>query len=119
VERRRAVRFQLHAPVILEWIEPSGAKRENIGRTRDISILGAFVICASPLPANTVISLEVHLPPLERNSSQQLRLRGHGKVTRVNGSGPDSGYAASVRFVLEEEGVGPGDLAKAVLRAKP
>jgi PilZ domain-containing protein len=102
VERRRAVRFQLRAPVILEWTEPSGKKRENIGRTRDISILGTFVICPTPPPADTVVSVEVHLPPLERNTFQQLRLRGSGTVTRLNGSGQEVGFATHTPFVLEE-----------------
>jgi hypothetical protein len=101
VERRRAVRFQLTAPVILEWTEPSGTKRE-IGRTQDISILGAFVVCPFPLPTDLAVSLEVHLPPLERNAFQQLRLTGRGKVTRTIWSGEGSGFATSLRFVLLE-----------------
>jgi hypothetical protein len=107
VERRRAVRFQLTAPVILEWTEPSGTKRENLGRTHDISILGAFVVCPFPLPTDTAVSLEVHLPPVERNTFQQLRLTGRGKVTRTIWNGEGSGFATSLRFVFEEGNLAP------------
>jgi hypothetical protein len=102
VERRRAVRFQLHAPVILEWTESSGANREEVGRTRDISILGTFVTCRTAPPTDTTVRLEVHLPPLERNTLQQLRLRGSGQVTRTTGSDQENGFATHCPFVLEE-----------------
>jgi hypothetical protein len=40
VEERKAVRFRLRAPVIFRW-----ENRASVGRTRDISIKGVFVIC--------------------------------------------------------------------------
>jgi hypothetical protein len=101
-ERRKAIRFQFDTPVILGWTEPSGAIREDIGQTRDISILGAFVIYHSPLPPETEVSLEIHLPPLERNNCQMLQFTGRGKVTRTCEAGRDGGFAACVRFVLKE-----------------
>lgn len=102
VERRKAIRFRLDAPAILEWIESSGEKREDIVQIHDVSILGAFVICKAALRAGTTASIQVHLPPLERNSSQLLRFVGSGKITRVSGSGKNRGLALSVRFVIEE-----------------
>jgi hypothetical protein len=101
-ERRRAVRFHLEVPVIIGWIDPSGEKKEELGRIRDISILGAFVVCQAPLAAQTAISLEVYLPPLERNTHQQLRLKGSGNVTRTSPDYYDGGFAATIKFVLEE-----------------
>jgi hypothetical protein len=106
-ERRRAVRFRLEVPVIVEWTDPLGEKKEDLGRIRDISILGAFVVCQVPLPAHDAVSLEVYLPPLERNTHQQLRLKGSGKVTRMVPDQYDGGFAASIRFVLEETGSAP------------
>jgi hypothetical protein len=101
-ERRGATRFQLNAPAILEWTEPSGTKREEVGRTRDLSILGAFVMLDLPPPTDAEVSVQVLLPALEANSPQMLRFSGCGKVVRTDGTGPASGFAASVRFVLEE-----------------
>src|ERR1700719_1969415 len=49
MERRAAIRFLLRAPVIIRWTDRSGAKREDIGRTRDISTAGAFLTCNAPL----------------------------------------------------------------------
>ena len=72
---------------------PSGKNRSIIGCTRDISILGAFIVFPSP-PVQTPVSLETHLPPLERNGLRRLRL------TRVTGTDQDSGFAASSCFEL-------------------
>jgi hypothetical protein len=101
VERRKAVRFPLQAPVILQWTEPSGTTREDLGQTRNVSISGAFVVCSFSLPTGTVVSLEVRLPPLERNTFQALQLRGRGTVTRST-SGNESGIATNSPFILEE-----------------
>jgi hypothetical protein len=94
----------MNAPVILEWAEPSGAMREDVGRIRDLSVLGAFVVLDSPPPTGAKISLQVLLPALEAHAPQMLRFSGCGKVTRTNGTGEDSGFAASIRFVLKETG---------------
>lgn len=102
VERRKAIRFRFDTPVILRWREPSGAIREDVGRTRDISIGGAFVVYDFPLQIDTEVSLEVYLPPLERNKGQLLQFTGRGKVTRTSGAGQDGGFATCVRFVLKE-----------------
>jgi len=104
VEQRRAVRFNLLAQVIYRWRDPSGQNRENVGRTRDISILGAFIVCPSPPPVETPVSLEIHLPPLERNALQRLRLEAKGRVVRVAGADEDSGFAATSHFELHEIG---------------
>jgi len=102
VEHRRAVRFSLLAPVIYRWKDPSGKNRKSVGCTRDISILGAFIVSPSPPPVQTPVSLEIHLPPLERNDLQRLRLEAKGRVTRVTSTGQDSGFAATSRFELYE-----------------
>jgi hypothetical protein len=99
---RRAVRFQLQVPVILEWTDLSGSKQESVGRTRDISIFGAFVICGAALPRETLVSLEVQLPPLERNTLQRLLLKASGKVTRASENEKGLGIALSGTFSLQE-----------------
>jgi hypothetical protein len=101
-ERRSAVRFQLQATVVLEWTDLSGLKRESVGQTRDISIFGAFVICAVRPPSETIVSLEVELPPLERNALRRLRLKASGRVTRNPENGEGVGIAMGARFSLQE-----------------
>lgn len=103
LEQRKAVRFQMRAPVIFRWSDQSGTKQESVGRTRDISIAGVFVTCPNPLPVGTPISLEVHLSPLE-NTRHRLRLEATGKIVRV-GNGEESGFAVISRFDLHEVAV--------------
>ena len=102
VEQRRATRFTLRARVTYRWKDRSGRNQEGIGRTRDISILGAFVVCSSLPSVGAPVSLEIHLPPLKRNAPEHLRLEGKGKVTRDADSDQDSGFAATSRFELHE-----------------
>jgi hypothetical protein len=102
VEQRKAIRFTLNARVTYRWKDRSGRNQEGVGRTRDISILGAFVVCSSPPSVGAPVGLEIHLPPLERNALEHLRLEAKGKVTRVADSDQDSGFAATSRFELHE-----------------
>jgi len=102
VEQRRAIRFTLHARVNYSWKDRSGRNQEGVGHTRDISILGVFVVCLSPPSVGAPVGLEIHLPPLERNALEHLRLEAKGKVTRVAHSDQGSGFASTSRFELHE-----------------
>ena len=109
MERRAAVRFLLHAPVIIKWTDASGAKREDVGRTRDISTSGTFLTCNAQLPVGTKVGIEIHLPPLERNALQRVRLQTKGKVIRVAEGVEQAGVAVRGVFTLHDnlwEGVG-------------
>jgi hypothetical protein len=100
VEKRTSVRYTLRSPVTLRWVDQSGAEQEDVGRTRDISVSGAFVVCHTPLPVGAQVSLEVHLPPFERNTSQRLRLKANATITRVAQAGEESGFATCGPFIL-------------------
>jgi hypothetical protein len=104
VEQRRAVRFPLRVPVIFRW-----ENQTSVGRTRDISIAGVFATCDTLPPVGTALSLEVHIPPLERNTPQSLYLEAAGKVIRVEAGEEYSGFAATAPFALHE--VMPGHFA--------
>jgi PilZ domain len=109
MEKRAAVRFVLLAPVIIRWTDASGAKREDVGRTRDISTAGAFLTCNLRLPVGTKVGLEIHLPPLERNTTQRVRLQATGKVIRVTQRAEQIGVAVRGEFTLHDnrwEGIG-------------
>ena len=101
-EARKSVRFRLSVPVIFRWIDESGRQREYVGRTRDLSIAGVFVVSKILPQIRTKCSLEVYLPPLEVGASQQLLLRTEGRVRRVESQGVDIGFAASGSFTLAE-----------------
>ena len=108
MERRAAVRFLLRAPVIIRWTDASGAKREDLGRTRDISTSGAFLSCNVALPVGTKVGLEIHLPSLERNTLERVQLKSTGKIVRVVTAG-EAGFAMRGPFTLHDnflEGIG-------------
>ena len=100
VEKRKTVRYALHSPVILRWVDQSGAEQEDVGRTLDISVSGTFVVCHTPLPVGAQVSLEVHLPPFERITSQRLRLKANAIITRVTQAGEKAGFATCGPFIL-------------------
>jgi hypothetical protein len=102
VDQRRAVRFGVQAQVIYSWTDPSGRNQLGVGRTRNISISGVFVICSSPPEEGTQVDLEIKLPPLARGAQQNLKLETKGKVTRVKGIDQESGFAATSQFELHE-----------------
>jgi len=49
-----------------------------------------------------LVSLEIHLPPLERNALRHLKLVDKDRVTRVTDTDQDSGFAATGRFEPHE-----------------
>jgi hypothetical protein len=106
MERRAAVRYRLLAPAIIRWTDASGAEREDLGRTRDISTSGAFLSSHAPLPVGTTVGLEIHLPPLERNTLQRVRLDSTGKVIRVAEMARRAGFAVSGPFTLHDHLLG-------------
>jgi hypothetical protein len=103
MERRAASRVALHAPVIIRWTDAAGARREDVGRTRDVSTAGAFLTSHASLPVGTMVSLDIHLPPLERNASQPVRLHSTGKVIRTTEKAKQTGFAVSAPFTLRDD----------------
>ena len=103
MERRGASRVPLHAPVIVKWTGASGAWREDVGRTCNVSTSGAFLTSQALLPVGTILTLEIHLPPLERNAPQDVRLHFTGKVIRVAEKAAETGFAVSGPFTLRDD----------------
>jgi hypothetical protein len=102
VERREAVRFRLSAPVIFRWSDQSGARREEAGRLRDISVVGAYVFSKILPPVKAKLSLDIELPPFEESAPERLHLKGEGGVARVENTGAESGFAIRGPFTLHE-----------------
>ena len=98
MEQRRALRFHLFAEAVCRWQDLLGQNRESVGRTRDISIVGAFVVCPSPPPVGTVVSLEIRLPALHQDVPWCLGLKAEARVARVTNTQQDRGFAATSRF---------------------
>jgi hypothetical protein len=102
MERRGASRVPLHAPVIIKWTDASGVRREDVGRTRDVSTSGAFLTSHAFLPVGAKLSAEIHLPPLGRDAPQNVRLHFAGKVIRVAEKATQTGFAVSGPFSLRD-----------------
>ena len=103
MERRAAVRFRLQAPVIIRWTDASGAEREDLGRTRDISTSGAFLTCHAVLPVGTKVSLEIHLPAIRESTPPRVRLESSGKIIRITEMDSAVGFAVRGEFGLYDD----------------
>ena len=102
MEQRGAVRFSLLAPVIYRWKDPSGKNRSSVGCTRDISILGAFIVCPSPPPVQTPVSVEIHLPPIRTKCPASSEVEGQRQSDAGDRHRSHSGFAATSCFELHE-----------------
>jgi hypothetical protein len=65
LEQRTVVRFPLHLPVIFRWNDRRMMREERLGRTRDLSVSGLFVLCPAPPSVGTLVDVEVRLPSIE------------------------------------------------------
>jgi hypothetical protein len=62
-----------------------------------------FVVSSARLAVGTAVGLEVYLPPLERNTSQRLRLEASGRVIRLGETKEGRGFAAAYKRSLVRE----------------
>jgi len=80
-QRRSAVRYKLHLPVIFHWND--GVEHTEGGFTCDVALDGTL-ICSTKCPnVGTAVQIEVLLPSPDR-SGEELRIQCVGKVTRVS-----------------------------------
>jgi hypothetical protein len=104
VKQRQAVRYDLRLPVIFHWNDRLGGRREQLGQTRDLSIINLFVQCSAPPLLGTLVELEVHIPSLYAYPFELLIMKAKGRVIRIAGVGDPSGFAVITTsdFVLCE-----------------
>lgn len=105
VDRRYHSRYELIVPVTFQWKGDRGVRHRAEGYTRDVSKHGVFVLTNSCPPAESVLRIEVHLPPLKRSGSP-VQMRGRAQVVRIEaGNGIGShGFAARVgNFTLHSK----------------
>jgi hypothetical protein len=93
-ERRRAVRYQLRAPVLFKLPEDKAAN-PGAGFVQDISTEGVFVFCPNSLAAGHLIELEILLPPLGKYDTK-LVVKYTGLVVRVT----QDGFAVAAKVSL-------------------
>ncbi len=100
MERRRAMRFALQAPVLLKW-RKAGQQQQSAGFTRDVGTTSAFISCepACDFPVGTEVTIEVLLPALH-GASAPARLQGRGCVVRRSGRHEPRGFVLLTEFEL-------------------
>lgn len=102
--QRKANRHGLVLPVVFRWGE-GRASRKGSGRTRDISIAGAFILSGEGPELGALVQFEFTLPSLLA-STAPLKLHGMGRVVRVepmNTKGTPVGFAlANTSFSLSD-----------------
>jgi hypothetical protein len=94
-ERRKAVRYHVHAPVIFKSVGEDQIATHGAGFVQDISTESVFVLCPRLPAVGDFIEIEILLPRFW-TSNANLVLRSSGLVVRVENKG---GFAVFCRSV--------------------
>ena len=62
MDMRKEIRYRLEAPAIFTWENFQNKRLQGEGLTRDISLLGAFILTPTCPPNMSIIRVEVALP---------------------------------------------------------
>ena len=76
------MRFPVEAHAEFWWWDDKGIYRKTAGRSRDVSVRGAFVVTAVCPPVGARIGLTVSIPE-SPDASDALRIELAGRVLRV------------------------------------
>ncbi len=89
-EMRRELRYRLDIPALFSWQNSQQRRLYAEGITRDISVLGAFIVSPTCPPVDTQVEVEVVLPALAGMKSV-VRIKGEARVIRVEHTSRDGG----------------------------
>jgi hypothetical protein len=108
LERRRQIRFGLHAPVHFSWIDRDGVIHTGEGFSRDISSHGVYVYAEWHVqPQNDAdIKIDISLHSFSE-TERAVHMSGNAKVVRVEPSATDEhsgGFVASSDSFAFKEG---------------
>jgi hypothetical protein len=90
MDMRKEIRYRLEAPAIFTWENFQNKRLKGEGITRDISLLGAFILTPTCPPNLTSIRVEVALPSLT-GIHAEFRILGRARVVRVEHSSSGQG----------------------------
>jgi hypothetical protein len=114
MERRSSVRYELRVPVLFSWDNAQAGPRQAGGFTRDLSTVGAYVICeqATDCPAvHSTVAVHLLLPPLETGAPAIPLNTDEARVVRAGSKTEDTGFAIVADFGAnfpEPEGMSAG-----------
>jgi hypothetical protein len=97
-QRRLAVRYRLHLPVIFHWND--GGEFTEGGFTYDVSLNGALICSTRCPPIGCDVRIEV-LVPSPGNRGEQLRIHCVGKVSRAVSEGDRCSFG--VRGLFDDD----------------
>ncbi len=80
-EKRYKERYDLELPVMVRWKDRSGYTREATGTAKNISPLGAFLVCNSPIGEGCALDLHFD-DPIDLAGSIPSRISARGTVVR-------------------------------------
>lgn len=106
---RRNLRFPIEAEAVFWWSDQEGKYQEATGRSRDVSIRGAFILAPVCPPIGVAVEIIVLIPSF---SNLRGGLRIAGRVVRVEDAGFDAasrGFAAWGDGASFAEGEHDGD----------
>jgi hypothetical protein len=95
MDMRKEIRYRLEAPAVFTWENFEHKRLQGEGITRDISLLGAFILSATCPPRRTSIRVELALPSVV-GIEADIRIIGEAHVVRVqhsNGRHGENGFA--------------------------
>jgi hypothetical protein len=97
-EKRYKERYDLELPLTVRWKDRSGLTREANGTTKNISPLGAFLVCDSPIGEGCAVDLHFD-DPIDLGGSIPSRISARGTVVRdVVGVEQTASYGHRVKF---------------------
>jgi hypothetical protein len=97
-EQRYKERYDLELPLTVRWKDRSGRTREANGTTKNISPLGAFLVCDSPIGEGCAVDLHFN-DPIDLGGSIPSRISARGTVVRdVSGIEHAAVYGHRVKF---------------------
>ncbi len=97
-EKRYNERYDLKLPVMVKWKDTSGHTREAPGTAKNISPLGAFLLCESPIGEGCAIDLHFD-DPIDLGGCIPSRISARGKVVRdIQGAEHAADYGHGVMF---------------------
>lgn len=80
-QRRKAMRYVLHAPVAFCWVDSQGITCHGKGRAQDVSTKGICVVASASPPQGACVAMNIDIP-LARGESYPLRVGVEGHVVR-------------------------------------
>jgi hypothetical protein len=83
MEMRRELRYRLDVPASFIWESALHRPLQGEGMTRDISVLGAYIVSPTCPPVETPVQVEVVLPSLI-GMKTLIRIKGEARVVRVD-----------------------------------